>query len=56
MSSVCGHTHTEAYCNMVVGKRFRVFGMQVGCGVDQLLMLLLTLRTLKNKLLAVQLY
>ena len=34
MSSVCGHTHTEAYCKWFVGKRFRVFGMQVGCGVD----------------------
>tara|TARA_R100000655_G_scaffold15840_1_gene34926 strand:- start:956 stop:1675 length:720 start_codon:yes stop_codon:yes gene_type:complete len=34
MSSVCGHTHTEAYCRWFVGKRFRVFGMQVGCGVD----------------------
>ena len=34
MSSVCGHTHTEAYCKLFVGKRFRVFGMQVGCGVD----------------------
>ena len=34
MSSVCGHTHTSAYCTWLVGKRFRVFGMQVGCGVD----------------------
>ena len=34
MSSVCGHTHTEAYCRWFVGKRFRVFGLQVGCGVD----------------------
>ena len=34
MSSVCGHTHTEAYVKWFVGKRFRVFGMQVGCGVD----------------------
>ena len=34
MSSVCGHTHTEAYCKWFVGKRFRVFGLQVGCGVD----------------------
>jgi predicted phosphodiesterase len=34
MSSVCGHTHTEAYCKWFVGKRFKVFGMQVGCGVD----------------------
>ncbi|QDP61920.1 MAG: hypothetical protein GOVbin2056_3 [Prokaryotic dsDNA virus sp.] len=34
MSSVCGHTHTTAYCQWFVGKRFRVFGMQVGCGID----------------------
>jgi predicted phosphodiesterase len=34
MSSVCGHTHTEAYCKWFVGKRFKVFGMQTGCGVD----------------------
>jgi predicted phosphodiesterase len=34
MSSVCGHTHTEAYTKWFVGKRFRVFGTQVGCGVN----------------------
>jgi len=34
MSSVCGHTHTEAYVHWFVGKKYRVFGMQVGCGVD----------------------
>lgn len=34
MSSVCGHTHTEAYVKWLVGKNFKVFGMQVGCGVD----------------------
>lgn len=34
LSSVCGHTHTEAYCLWHVGKRYRVFGMQVGCGID----------------------
>ncbi len=34
MSSVCGHTHTSAYVQWYVGKRFRVFGMQVGCGID----------------------
>lgn len=34
MSSVCGHTHTEAYVRWLVGKRFKVFAMQVGCGVD----------------------
>tara|TARA_R110000803_G_scaffold69058_2_gene131208 strand:+ start:2450 stop:3163 length:714 start_codon:yes stop_codon:yes gene_type:complete len=34
LSSVCGHTHTEAYVRWLVGKRFKVFAMQVGCGVD----------------------
>jgi len=34
MSSVCGHTHTLAYTQWFVGKRFKVFAMQVGCGVD----------------------
>ena len=34
MSSVCGHTHTSAYCTWLVGKRYRIFGMQVGCGVN----------------------
>lgn len=34
MSSVCGHTHTEAYVQWYVGKKYKVFGMQVGCGVD----------------------
>ena len=34
MSSVCGHTHTEAYVKWLVGRNFKVFAMQVGCGVD----------------------
>ena len=34
MSSVCGHTHTEAYVRWYVGKKFRVFAMQTGCGID----------------------
>ena len=34
MSSVCGHTHTEAYVRWLVGKKFKVFAMQTGCGVD----------------------
>jgi len=34
MSSVCGHTHTEGYVRWLVGKKFKVFAMQVGCGVD----------------------
>jgi predicted phosphodiesterase len=34
VSSVCGHTHTEAYVRWLVGKAFKIFSMQVGCGVD----------------------
>jgi len=34
MSTVQGHIHTQAYCEWMVGRNFRVFGMQVGCGVD----------------------
>ena len=34
MSSVCGHTHTEAYVMWFVGKKYRVFAMQVGAGLD----------------------
>lgn len=34
MSSVGGHIHTQEYVEWMVGRKFRVFGMQVGCGVD----------------------
>ena len=34
MSTVSGHVHTQAYCEWMVGRTFKVFGMQVGCGVD----------------------
>ena len=34
MSTVQGHIHTQAYCEWAVGRNFKVFGMQVGCGVD----------------------
>lgn len=34
MSTVQGHLHTQAYTDWVVGRRFRIFGMQVGCGID----------------------
>lgn len=34
-TTVCGHWHTEAYTQYVVGARFKVFGMQVGCGIDK---------------------
>jgi len=34
MSTVQGHLHTQAYTEWVVGANFKVFGCQVGCGVD----------------------
>jgi metallophosphoesterase superfamily enzyme len=33
-SSVQGHLHTQLYCETYVGQNFRIFGMQVGCGID----------------------
>ena len=34
MSTVQGHLHTQAYVQWFVGEKFKVFGMQVGCGID----------------------
>lgn len=34
MSTCQGHIHTQAYCEWNVGRKFKIFGMQVGCGVD----------------------
>ena len=34
MSSVQGHLHTQAYTEWFVGANFKIFGMQVGCGID----------------------
>ena len=34
MSTVQGHIHTQAYCEWMVGRNYRIFGMKVGCGVD----------------------
>ena len=34
MSTVQGHLHTQAYVDWQVGRKFKVFGMQVGCGID----------------------
>lgn len=34
MSTVQGHLHTQAYTEWIVGAKFKVFGMQVGCGID----------------------
>lgn len=33
-STVQGHLHTQAYTEWLVGSKFKVFGMQVGCGID----------------------
>ena len=33
-NTIQGHLHTQAYCEHYVGRKFRVFGMQVGCGID----------------------
>ena len=32
---VQGHFHTEAYVHWKTGKKVKVFGMQVGCGIDK---------------------
>jgi metallophosphoesterase superfamily enzyme len=34
MSTVQGHLHTQAYAEWFVGANFKIFGMQVGCGID----------------------
>ena len=34
MSTVQGHLHTKCYTEYFVGQNFKVFGMQVGCGID----------------------
>lgn len=34
MSTVQGHLHTQLYVQWFVGQKFRVFGMQVGCGIN----------------------
>ena len=33
-STVQGHLHTQAYTEYYVGARSRIFGCQVGCGID----------------------
>lgn len=33
-SVVQGHLHSQAYIDWIVGTKFKIFGMQVGCGVD----------------------
>ncbi len=34
MNTVQGHLHTQCYIEHYVGQNFRIFGMQVGCGID----------------------
>ena len=34
MNTVQGHLHTQCYVQHFVGQNFRVFGMQVGCGIN----------------------
>ena len=34
MNTVQGHLHTQAYCEHYVGQNFRVFGMQIGAGIN----------------------
>ena len=34
ISIVHGHFHSKAYIDYTVGANFKIFGMQVGCGVD----------------------
>jgi metallophosphoesterase superfamily enzyme len=34
-STVQGHYHTESYVQWATGSAFKVFGMQVGCGIDK---------------------
>ena len=34
-STVQGHIHTQAYVEWMVGNKAKLFGMQVGCGLDR---------------------
>lgn len=34
-SQVQGHLHSQFYLEYIVGNNFKVFGMQVGCGIDR---------------------
>ena len=35
MSTVQGHIHTQSYTEWMVGNKSKIFGMQVGCGIDR---------------------
>ena len=34
ISTVQGHLHTQAYTEYTVGRKFKIFGSQIGCGID----------------------
>jgi len=34
MNTVQGHLHTQCYVQNFVGQKFRIFGVQSGCGID----------------------
>lgn len=34
MNTVQGHLHTQAYTEHYVGQNYRIYGTQVGCGID----------------------
>ena len=34
MNTVQGHLHTQCYTEYYVGQNFKIFGTQVGCGID----------------------
>ena len=34
MSTVQGHLHTQCYVQHFVGQNYKIFGMQIGCGID----------------------
>ena len=35
MSVVQGHLHLQGYVEYQVGRNYKIFGMQVGCGIDK---------------------
>jgi len=35
MSTVQGHIHTQAYTEWMVGNKFKIFAMQVACGINR---------------------
>ena len=34
MNTVQGHLHTQCYIDNYVGQNYRIYAMQVGCGID----------------------